>query len=341
MTEDSNWQVTTEARSINIDIFRMVLAQWVIFAHLGPALFSIPTVPGRLAVWCFFILSGYLNAKSFQHRLMSGYLMAAKGYYLSRIKRIYPLLLLSCLVVCFALGTVYINDWYVLFPYQYSYTGELSNGVLWTLIVEIQLYLITPLLFIGACQLKGLHLIGKWILGLSLVFLVPLINVYLTGNRDLIDDRTVAGNVGFYFFGMMLFLGGSCRFELTRNVYRILCILVTLIGAYFLIKYNFVTQGVQFTIGPFITFTLSLLIIASIKPIFTKGHMIFRFLGFYTYEIYVMHGLMVFLSYQANATSAFSIILFWWCLPLLIVIVFDMCFKKKYKQIFNTVERNE
>lgn len=62
----------SSARSINIDIFRTFLAQWVIIGHLGPELLSAPLVPRRVAVWGFFILSGYLNAKSCMRRFESG-----------------------------------------------------------------------------------------------------------------------------------------------------------------------------------------------------------------------------------------------------------------------------
>jgi peptidoglycan/LPS O-acetylase OafA/YrhL len=321
-------------RSINIDIFRTILAQWVILGHLGPELLSIPIVPGRVAVWGFFIISGYLNAKSFLNRTESGtWFNSVTGYYLSRIKRIYPLLLLNALVVAIFLGTLFHSDWYVLFPYRHSYPYQLSNGGLWTLIIEIQLYLITPILFLLVLKSKAFNWKIQTLICMGLIFLVPLMKVYFAGNHDLIDDRTVTGNIGFYLFGMMLLLNDMGLPKLNKNLYFALWILLAILGLYFIFEYNFKYQGIQFILGPFIALLASFLVLTATTPLVNKGHSIFAFLGYYTYEIYVLHGLLAFIFYKLAMHGIWNILFMWWLMPIFLVVIFDMAYKKKYKLI--------
>lgn len=323
-----------EVHSINIDIFRSILAQWVIIGHLGPQLFSIPIVPGRIAVWGFFIISGYLNAKSFLNRSESGtWFDSAIAYYLSRIKRIYPLLILNALVVSVFLGTLFNNDWYVLFPYMFSSTYQLSNSVLWTLLIEIQLYLLTPILFVFVLKFKAYDWRMLALFCIGIIFFVPLLNVYLTGNSNLIDDRTVAGSIGFYLFGMILSLNNSGLPKLNKNLFFVHTLTLVILGIYFIFKYNFNHQGIQFTIGPLIAILASFLALTSTRPLVNKGHPIFRFLGYYTYEIYVLHGLLVFVFHQLKLQGIWNVLFMWWLMPIFLVLIYDMSNKKKYKFI--------
>lgn len=325
---------TIKIVSLNIDIYRTILAQWVIIAHLGPALLSIPIVPGRVAVWSFFIISGYLNALSFQHRSNSGrWLEAVRGYYLARVKRIYPMLILSCFSISVILGTLIHKDWYVLFPYMYSQPGELSNGVLWTLVIEIQLYAVTPALFFVAYKFRDLHWILQGCTAVFLVFSIPAIHILLANNPDLIDDRTMLGNVGFYLFGMMMALGSGKRVEISRRMLKKAGFMLLVFGAIFLFQYNFMSQAVQFYEGQLLALLSSFLILVSVKPIVSKGHFLFRFLGYYTYEIYALHGLFVFIYHQLHLQGALWAISLWWLAPMLTVVIFDFIYKKKYREL--------
>lgn len=329
---------TPTAYLINIDVFRAILAQWVILGHIAPKLLSVPVVPGRVAIWGFFIISGYLNAKSFMRRAESGnWHNSITGYYLSRIKRVYPLLILNFIVVAIFLGSITHSDWYVLFPYLHSAPYQLSNGVLWTLVIEMQLYLITPILFLLVEKLITFNWRVQTLTCMSLIFLVPLIKVYYTGNHDLVDDRTITGNVGFYLLGMTLLLSNMGFPKLNKNMSFTLWAVLVALGAYFIFKYNFSHQGVQFTIGPFVAILASFLVLTVTEPLVNKGRSIFAFLGYYTYEIYVLHGLLVFVFYQLDMHGAWNVLLMWWLMPMFLVVLFDVAYKKKYKLIFNKI----
>lgn len=318
--------------SLNIDIFRTFLAQWVILGHVASVLLPVPMVPGRLAVWCFFVVSGYLNALSFQNRFSPGnWVHTASGYYVSRIKRIYPLLIVSYLIVSILLGTMLNADFWTLAPLQHQVQKlQLSNSVLWTLMIEIQLYFFTPFLFLVASRMKRWHWLLLVAICLTLVFQVPKLQMRLLHDSGLIDNRTVAGNLGFYLFGMLLALGRDRVMSVPVRLESLLWPAWGVWIMYFLYRYNFHAPGVQFDWGQYVAILTSFLALISTSPLFARGHSIFKFLGYYTYEIYVLHGLFIFLYHQTELSGKLSAILFWWVLPLLTVVIMDMIWKKKY-----------
>ena len=132
-------------------------------AEYAPAI----NVPGRVAVWLFFGISGYVIAYGFLHqryRLTPGNL---RDFYRNRILRIYPLFLTLS-------GVVWLVEWLVsgrsplgladlpaqLFAMQFNHAYTLS-GVFWTLGVELHFYVLAPLLvlpLLTPCRLRPLLL---------------------------------------------------------------------------------------------------------------------------------------------------------------------------------------
>lgn len=325
--------------SLNIDIFRTFLAQWVILGHFGAEFLPIAFVPGRLAVWCFFVISGYLNMISFQHKLDCGnWFCAARSYYASRFWRIYPLLSLSYLVVSLILGSFRNDDFWVLFPAVYSPTSlQITNGVLWTIIIELQLYLITPLLFYVARFVKGWHWLLLGTISLVMVIQIPKLHVEWFKDGHFVDDRTMLGNLGFYLFGMALAASRTRLIYISPRVqYWLWGMLVVLLISFFE-RYNFHSQMVQFTRGPYIAVLASFLVLTCMFPLIYRGEILFRFLGYYTYEIYVMHGLGIVIYRHTGFSGNVSAILMWWAMPLLCVCLYDMLYKKKYRSLKLTI----
>lgn len=325
------------AVSLNIDIFRTILAQWVILAHLGAVFFpSTPLVPGRLAVWCFFVISGYLNMISFQRRLDYGsWLHAVRTYYSGRFKRIYPLLIISYLIVSFVLGTPKNDDLWVLFPLVFTTAGlEISNGVLWTLIIELQLYLLTPLLFGVAKAIKGWHWFLLGAAALVMVIQIPKLHMMLSHNPDLIDDRTMIGNLGFYLFGMAIAAGRENLSEISPRARQGLWFIMTAVCMIVLYRYNFQhNRMVPFTHGPYVVMLASFLVLSGSFPLFVNCSFMFRFLGYYTYEIYVLHGLLIFLYHQMKPFGNVGDLIAGWVMPLVGICLFDMAYKKKHRSL--------
>lgn len=109
-------------------------------------------IPGRVAIWIFFGISGYVIAYGFLHKryLLDG--PGLKHFYLNRFLRIYPLFLLlsvlGWLTMWLGSGTNPL-EWGDLpgqfFGLQFNHAYKL-NGLFWTLGLEIQFYAIAPAL---------------------------------------------------------------------------------------------------------------------------------------------------------------------------------------------------
>ena len=150
------------------DSWRGVLVLWVIFGHISLVSgIKIPLLnaPGY-AVDLFMVISGYF----IQDNLMTfrlnggGFLQTIKNFYVKRIKRIYPHYLVSLTIFYLITYLVSVFD---LLPFiYYSFlnienlfiNATLLNGLIpkysnsmpipsWSLSLEIQFYLIAPLIF--------------------------------------------------------------------------------------------------------------------------------------------------------------------------------------------------
>lgn len=158
-------------RNNNFDLIRLIAAAQVVFIHAvghTPVLDSSPWWLARLLDWVilfpgvatFFVISGYLIPQSYE-RLKD----QPKTYFMRRIRRIYPALLV-CLAVSlillglfgfltkdvlssplfwsWLLGQVTVGQFYNLEAFRGFGVGAV-NGALWTISVEIQYYLVVPL----------------------------------------------------------------------------------------------------------------------------------------------------------------------------------------------------
>lgn len=107
---------------------------------------------GRIAVWTFFGISGYVIAHGFIHRRYRLTVADLTMFFRNRILRIYPLFLglsiLGCLTQWATTGVSPIGPSDVpaqLLGLQFNQSYVLS-GVFWTLGIELQFYLLAPLL---------------------------------------------------------------------------------------------------------------------------------------------------------------------------------------------------
>lgn len=309
--------------SLNVDIFRSFLAQWVIVAHLASELLPIPLVPGRLAVWGFFVVSGYLNAISFSRCLEHGAWGAAtRAYYWKRIKRIYPVLVASYLIVSAFLGTMINRDIGILIPLEYVNHVEYSNSVLWTLVIEIQLYIVTPVVFLLARKVSHrAPLLILLLISAGLIYLVTISHVVIFQDRSMLDDRSMPGNLGFYLFGMFVALKPHTARGFKESTFKIVIGVTAIATLIFLALYNFKSPAVTFFFGQIIALAFSFYFLTLQRPVFQTGQSVYRFLGYFTYEIYALHGLFIFISHRLQVPdTAFWTVAFAWVLPMLTVL---------------------
>ena len=185
--------------SLTLDVLRAVAALMVFAYHCHTELFphsSSPLLPtitlGSTGVILFYVLSGLVIAGSLVRgaKIESG-TAALRSFWIKRFFRIYPLYIFSCLAV------LVLNDQirnslttenllYHIFGLHClirDYHGAI-NGVLWTLSLEIQFYLLAPLCFliinkIGAGRFLTL-IILLWTIcyGLIRFYLIETLNFW-------------------------------------------------------------------------------------------------------------------------------------------------------------------
>ena len=149
-------------RISGLDGLRGIAILGVIGYHLAPGLFP----GGFLGVNLFFILSGYLMAVT-SRRAQARHSFHALAFYRRRARRIYPALVLCvCAALCAARlltpdvlagirGEVIsiftgVNNWWQIAQnasYFTKITGTSPFTHLWSLAIEMQFYLVWPLLF--------------------------------------------------------------------------------------------------------------------------------------------------------------------------------------------------
>ena len=156
-----------------LDGLRFVAIAMVVLFHLNgfvasyaPIAFSVTPkydtlsrllVHGHYGVQFFFIISGFILALPFaSHYLNKTKRVDLAGYYTRRLTRLEPPYLLSLIIICafivavkgvelqtllphFGAGLIYVHN--IIYG-----TGNRINGVAWSLEVEVQFYLLVPLL---------------------------------------------------------------------------------------------------------------------------------------------------------------------------------------------------
>lgn len=293
----------------NFDLIRLAAAAQVAVTHsaehLGihsPLIEALKFFPG---VPIFFLISGFLIYQSFVNARVDRY----RSYATNRVLRLYPALFL-----CFAVSvlsvwaTGYFDRafdarqmavWAVTTltafqfyspPFLRDYGVGAINGSLWTIAVELQFYVLTPLLYWARHQRKSLLIAGFVLLvaanavnsllhgsesllvklfGVSFLpwFYMFVIGAFLSANAPL-RERVLAVNGWLYFVAFLLVYALSWRFGLgTGNSINFVAYLllgcVVLKAAYArrdladrLLKRNDISYGVYIYHMPVVNFLL-------------------------------------------------------------------------------------
>ncbi|WP_186826858.1 acyltransferase family protein [Seonamhaeicola algicola] len=209
----------------NFDFLRVVFATTVALSHLIELsnvnelkIFS-SIFNTRLAIDGFFIISGFLIAKSYQNTT------STKQYILRRIKRIVPayavVIILSAL--CFSLISSMSTSSYFTNPQFYTYLlANLSfqnyiepclpgvfqnniicavNGALWTIKIEEAFYLLIPLFY----WLINKKRINIYVLS-SIIFIVSVVYFSYFVNINMYRiAKQLPGALAFFVTGIMLY----------------------------------------------------------------------------------------------------------------------------------------
>lgn len=181
---------------------------------------------GVVAVMAFFVLSGYWVAMVYER----SHAHAARGvliFYLSRVMRIFPLYLVTFLIVAVLASLVAMplqpDVWMALPIVGVASHGKDIIGVTWSLDIELQFYLLLPAL-IMLLRWPGRGPDWRWWILAGALLLVWLLGLGLASRYGM---RTVLLFLPIFLFGMATHL---FDFRVSRSQARMSLLLFVLMG---------------------------------------------------------------------------------------------------------------
>jgi peptidoglycan/LPS O-acetylase OafA/YrhL len=205
----------------NFDFIRVLLAFIVFVGHLGTLsaskeLKTLQYSPIEIAVFGFFVVSGFLIARSYERS------SSLKSYLGKRIRRIVPayLLVIFLSAILLSLVSIYSFTDYFSNPQVYKYLfwnslflnfkapwlpgvfgNQAVNGALWTLKVEMSYYFCVPLLFLlfgKNNKYRNASLIIMYFL--SLIYLN-----YFESLHKMSAAKQLPGSLSYFIPGMLIY----------------------------------------------------------------------------------------------------------------------------------------
>jgi len=170
-----------------------------------------PVLNGSYGVFLFFAISGFILGLPFaQHALADGRPVCLKQYFTRRLTRLEPPYILAVLLYfILKVRVAHAYSFHSLFPHllaTLSYTHNfiygarsLVSGVTWSLELEVQFYILMPLLAL-VYRVKSYWLRRAGLLGM--MFLLPLCAQLWPDS--FIYRRTVVGVLQFFLTGLLL-----------------------------------------------------------------------------------------------------------------------------------------
>lgn len=204
------------SNSRNLDLIRAVAVMGVFFGHLyvhrtpGPQ----PLIAwhyAQMGVLIFFVHTSFVLMLSLERTTLTGkHLFGA--FYLRRAFRIYPLSM-ACVTVAMLLqrdqATYLVRDWRwgeylsnMALTTNLTYTDTMVGG-LWTLPIEVQMYLVLPVLFLIGRRFGPRAIVALWALAIPVAVLQP----HVSGRLDVLGYAPC-------------FLAGVLAWTLSRRVQR-------------------------------------------------------------------------------------------------------------------------
>ena len=294
--------ISTPSKIDMLLIIRGLAAVSVLYWHLGGYLaredfwISFLIIPGRLAVWIFFMMSGYLIGYGLIYGRYKISFCGVKHFYLNRFLRIYPIFFVVSLAALLVHTTNYTIDFpfvlknLLMFQWDHHYP---LNSVFWTLGVEAHLYVIAPLLVFGyrAVLGNGVKWIGLYILVLVALWFYSKLPIFVNW-----DMRNIMGGIAHFTIGIVL---AGYRKEIIqhfghkKNIVAIMVVLSLVLIGIFNHNYgiNLLTILVANIIGVGL---ITLHVIVEHKEFGVNfGIKALHQLGVLSYGIYAWHGFLI------------------------------------------------
>ncbi len=206
-----NFGIQTPDRVDFLLIVRGIAAISVIYWHLGGYITrdeyfaSFFIIPGSFAVWIFFMMSGYLIGHGLIYGRYQPTFKDIRRFWFNRLLRIYPIFITVSLIAILISNPVvsidFISKELLMMQFEHEYS---LVGVFWTLGVEMQFYLLAPLIIFSYRAIFRKYSENWWIL--YLIALIPLITILIWRQKfsTALDLRDVIGNLSHFSVGMIV-----------------------------------------------------------------------------------------------------------------------------------------
>jgi peptidoglycan/LPS O-acetylase OafA/YrhL len=279
-------------KRINIILcFRAFLALSVFFWHIPNSTNYV--IPGRISVIIFFGISSFVILESFNNIKIS--IPNLLLFYKKRLLRIYPVFFLSSILLLF-IGSNHLEininkvfEQFLFFQFNHNY---LLNGVFWTLGVEINFYLVAPLIILLTRKYVYKNIKLSFIIYLT-TLLLPILIIFIHGDLSKLDSRNIIGNFSHFYVSFIAYdLLKYNLFNLPKYKYLIvifLLLLVVIIFFYYSHSFLFWTLGGLLLD---LMILIILLIHYRLSEIKIKENVfisIFEYLGKISFGIYAYH----------------------------------------------------
>ncbi|MCH5252398.1 MAG: acyltransferase [Lachnospiraceae bacterium] len=297
-----------------LDALRGIGITGIVLYHMFPSVIR----GGFLGVPLFFVLSGYLMFTTSEQAWESGD-FHIRDYYKKRIKKIVPPLFIMVMAVCCYLTIIkssmligirheicsiflgYENWWQI--SRNASYFSKLASSSpfthLWFLAVEIQFYLLWPLLFLlykKCCQVTSGKKMCFVFLLLALLSAGKMLFLYTPGG----DPSRVYYGTDTMAFPLLIgiFLGAlrqqyhTLCFTKKKNTLVLSGIFLLIICVLFLTvdgQFSFLYQGGMFFVSLFFAFMIHILENQEASPENLSKSSFLSLLGKKSYGIYLWH----------------------------------------------------
>lgn len=278
------------------DFLRVIFCTIIIFSHLYELsqckdlnFLSFFHDIGIMALQAFFIISGFLVAKSYQRT------STLKKYFIKRAKRLFPayifLLLLTVIIMSlfskysffdyfkntdiykyFAWNIMFLNFMHPCLPGVFENNLLCSvNGSLWTLKVEESFYIALPLIFYFIRKTKRTIIVFAAIYFSSLLYWYIMADIL---NKPLLAKQ-MPGYLAFFITGIFFYL--NLNYVLTNKKKLFALVIISLVTTcFFSFQINILYPA---------AFGLLIVIIAYSLPVFNN----FGKYGDFTYGLYIYH----------------------------------------------------
>lgn len=208
-----------------LGIYRLILALMVVLSHMKDYRFDLWPDPGIIAVVTFFVISGYLMPATFEANYRDhSFAVQIRRYLVNRALRVFPMYwaCLALTVWCLTLLPAWRD------AYEFSQRAIVQNALLlglnqsefwrsdtrfigaaWTLDIELQFYLIVPVLVWAWRRYDW-----NWSIGLATATLASFI--LLSMPTGIVGwDRSLLPWLGFFLIGFTVY---SLRDRVTAHV---------------------------------------------------------------------------------------------------------------------------